>query len=59
MRRIYEVLWELSALPGAVSTAAMLLHEGRQASPFRHPVEVNVAQGDALRQALARFAEPS
>jgi hypothetical protein len=57
LRRIYEALWDLSALPGAVSTAALLLHESGHPARLRHPVDLNVAQGDVLRQALARFAD--
>ena len=52
-RRTYEALWDLSNLPGAVSTAAMLLHEANQSARFRRPVELNLAQGSVLRQALA------
>jgi sensor domain CHASE-containing protein len=59
MRAVYEALWDLSHLPGAISTAAVLLHEGRQSARFFHPVELNAAQGEALRTALARFANPS
>jgi hypothetical protein len=52
LRQIYEALWDLSDLPGAISTAAMLMHEGNRSARFRHPIELNVAQGDVLRQAL-------
>ena len=58
LRRVYQALWDLIDLPGAVSTAAMILHESRQSALFRQPVELTVAQGDALRQALARLAHP-
>lgn len=53
LRRIYEALWDLSELPGAISTAAMLIHEGQQSARFRHPIELNVTQGDVLRRALS------
>ena len=53
LRRIYEALWDLSDLPGAISTAAMLMHEGNQSARFRHPIELNDSQGDVLRQALS------
>ena len=59
MRRVYEALWDLSDLPGAVSTAAVLLHESRQPLRYRHPVELTAAQGEAIRRAVARFANPS
>jgi hypothetical protein len=59
MRTVYEALWDISHLPGAISTAAVLLHEGRQSARFTNPVELNAAQGEALRTALGRFANPS
>jgi hypothetical protein len=59
MRSVYDALWDLSDLPGAISTAAVLLHEGRQSTRFNHAVELNIAQGEALRSAIARFANPS
>jgi hypothetical protein len=52
LRQIYQALWDLSDVPGAISTAAMLMHEGNQSARFRHPIELNAAQGDVLRQAL-------
>ena len=30
LRQIYQALWDLSDVPGAISTAAMLMHEGNQ-----------------------------
>jgi hypothetical protein len=52
LRQIYQALWDLSDVPGAISTAAMLMHEGNHSARFRHPIELTVAQGDVLRQAL-------
>ncbi len=54
-RRIYEVLWGLSNLPGAISAAAVLIHESRQPAPLRVPIKLDAAQGDALRKALAKL----
>ena len=51
LRHLYEVLWDLSDTPGAVSTAALLMDEARKYARYRHPVELTVAQGNALRQA--------
>ncbi len=53
LRRIFEALWDLSELPGAISTAAMLMHEAQQSARFRHPIELNIAQGEVLRRALS------
>ena len=53
LHRIYAVLWELSAEPGAVSTAA-LVNEALRTSEFaRSALELSAPQSAVLRQALA------
>lgn len=54
IRSVYDELWRLSNVPGAISTAALLL------SATRHPgytqrVELNVAQSAVLRSAIDHF----
>jgi hypothetical protein len=53
MKPIYDALWALSAEPGAVSTAALLLHEAHH--PIRHTVELTVPQSAVLRKAMERI----
>jgi hypothetical protein len=55
LRRVFDVLLELG-VPGALSAAALLIHEGRQPTHFR-PVELNPDQGEALRKAVLRLVE--
>ena len=57
LRPIYEALWDLSSMPGAISTAALLMDEGHKLARYRYPVELNRPQSDVLRQAVARFAD--
>jgi hypothetical protein len=54
VQRVYNMLWDISGLPGAVSTAALLLYESRQASRYRPPVALSAAQSEAIREAVAR-----
>lgn len=56
LRPIYEALWDLSNVPGAISTAALLMDEGHKLARYRYPVELNRPQSDVLRQVVARFA---
>ena len=51
-RRVYEDLWKLSGVPGAVSTAALLLDEAGRHRHSRHRINLNTQQSAALRQAL-------
>lgn len=55
LRRVYEDLWKLSGVPGAVSTAALLLHEAGRHPHQRHRVTLNSLQSVALRRALDEF----
>ena len=52
-RRVYDELWMLSKVPGAVSTAGLLLHAARHPS-YPHGVDLNEAQSAALRRAINR-----
>ena len=52
-RRVYDALWKLSKMPGAVSTAGLLLHAARHPS-YPHAVDLNGAQSAALRRAIYR-----
>jgi hypothetical protein len=51
---VYEALWGLSAERGAISTAALLMEGARKSARHRHSVELTIAQGDVLKQAVAR-----
>ncbi len=55
LRPIYEALWELSDVPGAISTAALLMDEGHKLAKYRYPVRLNRPQSNVLRQVTARF----
>jgi hypothetical protein len=52
-RRVYEGLWKLSSVPGAVSTAALLLGATRRPG-YPHSVELDAEQSAALRRAMSR-----
>ena len=56
LRRIYEELWDLSGVTGAISTAVLLIDEARKYNRYRRPVELNVAESAALREAVANLA---
>jgi hypothetical protein len=57
LRSVYEELWALSDLPGAISTAALLRDEAGRHPHYRHPIDLNGAQSAALRRALDHFAD--
>jgi hypothetical protein len=52
-RRVYEGLWKLSSVPGAVSTAALLLGATRRPG-YPHAVELDAVQSAALGSAISR-----
>jgi hypothetical protein len=54
LQRVYEALWDLAGTPGAIATAAMLIDEEHRPMPYRHPVELNDREADALKQAVVR-----
>jgi hypothetical protein len=58
LRPVYEELWVLSDLPGAISTAALLIDEAGRHPSHREAVKLNSQQSMALRRALDRFAHP-
>lgn len=57
LRRVYEELWVLSDLQGAVSTAALLIDEAGRNSRLREPVKLTSAQSTALRRAIDRLVD--
>jgi hypothetical protein len=59
MRGVYEALWDISDHTGAISTAALLIDEGRKRDHYRLPIRLNLAQSNALVEAAAHFAKPS
>jgi hypothetical protein len=52
-RRVYEGLWRLSSVPGAISTATLLLGATRRPG-YPHGVELDAAQSAALKRAISR-----
>jgi hypothetical protein len=56
LRRVYDELWVLSDVRGAISTAVSLFDEAQKREGFRQPVQLSRRQSDALRQAVAHFA---
>ena len=52
-RRVYEGLWKLSSVPGAVSTATRLLGASRRPG-YPRGVELDAVQSAALRNAIRR-----
>jgi len=58
-RRVYDELWILSRkMPGAVSTAGLLLNAARHPS-YPRDVDLNGVQSAALRRAINRSEEAS
>jgi hypothetical protein len=55
LRRVYEELWTLSSVPGAISTAALLFDEATRQPRYRHRIELNDLQSAALLRALDEF----
>ena len=55
VRRVYEGLWALSGVPGAISTAALLFDEASRQIRFRHRIELDGQQSEALRRVLDKF----
>jgi hypothetical protein len=56
LQGVYEELWNLANEPGAVSTAALLMHEWRQLHAARQAVELTPSQSEALRRAVRRLS---
>ena len=50
-RRVYDELWTLSTIPGAISPAGLLLHAARHPG-YPHAVDLSEAQSAALRRAI-------
>ena len=59
LHHLYEELWALADLPGAVSAAALLIHEAERHPQYRQSVSLNGPQTAAFRRALDRCANPS
>ena len=59
LRNVYQELWALTDLPGAISAAALLVHEADRHPQYRQPVSLNGPQTVAFRRALDRSAKPS
>lgn len=53
VRRLYELLWQLSEERGAVSTAAVLIGASRGSASPRTHVELTSPQSAVLREAVA------
>lgn len=52
-RRVYEGLWKLSSVPGAISTATLLLRATRRPG-YPHGVELDAVQSAVLKRAIRR-----
>lgn len=52
-RRVYEALWKLPGVPGAVSTSTLLVGATRRPG-YPHGVELDAVQSAALRSAISR-----
>jgi hypothetical protein len=53
VQRVYDSLWESSDVPGAVSTAALIMSMFRVRPYGRLPVGLNAPQSAVLRKAVA------
>lgn len=52
-RRVYEGLWKLSSMPGAISAATLLLGATRRPG-YPRAVELDAVQSAALKSAMSR-----
>lgn len=52
-RRVYEGLWKLSSMPGAISAATLLLGATRRPG-YPRAVELDAVQSAALESAIGR-----
>jgi hypothetical protein len=52
-RRVYEGLWKLSSMPGAISAATLLLGAPRRPG-YPRAVELDAVQSAALESAIGR-----
>jgi hypothetical protein len=52
-RRVYEGLWKLSGMPGAISAARLLLGATRRPG-YPRAVELDAVQSAALKSAISR-----
>ena len=59
LRHVYRELWALTDLPGAVSTAALLVHEAERHPHYRQPISLDGPQTVAFRRALDQSASSS
>ena len=58
LQRVYRELWELARLPGAISAAALLVHEAERHLSHRQTVDLNGPQTVAFRRALDTPCNP-
>lgn len=54
VRPVYDRLWEAAGVPGAVTTAALLLDASRQSAVTRATIELTAPQSAILRETVAR-----
>lgn len=57
--RVYDLLWEGGEVPGSISAAALLHDSARLSEYARRPIELTVAQSQAVRAAVGRLNELS
>jgi hypothetical protein len=55
LKRIYNLLWERAAEPGAVSTAVLVMDVSRQSAFARLSVTLTAPQSAALGKAVAQL----
>lgn len=53
LSKVYELLWQLAPTPGAISMAAVIRGASREPAHYVRPIDLNVAQSAALREAIA------
>jgi hypothetical protein len=59
VRRIYEALWAISDHIGAISTAALLFDDAQKHHQYREPINLNLAQSNAVREVVDHLANLS
>jgi hypothetical protein len=52
LSQVYERLWQLAPMPGAIEMAAVIRAASGKPAPYGHPLDLNAAQSAALREAI-------
>jgi hypothetical protein len=55
LSQVYELLWQLAPMPGAVEVAAVIRAASAKSAGYGPPLDLNPAQSAALREAIGQL----